>query len=179
MGWFSNAPTANRIQNTNTIAACVALLEANGQVLNEVNTFASNQINRGQQLSAQAFSVQGAGSQLGRELQAAIGSLGALKTNTSQQLDELGQLCHNMELLIQQFDVPRGARTINASGRDIARVAVHDTSLVLANLLVLEQNSRPDIVRSVQTIDRADTVLNQGNANQAGLNLPGMNFRFQ
>ncbi|HEX4918320.1 MAG TPA: hypothetical protein VFV43_10515 [Limnobacter sp.] len=177
MGWFSNTSTANRIQNTGTIAACVGLLTANELILQGVNEFVDEQITRGNQLSAKAFSVEGTSSRLGRDLQSAMGTLNNLKSQTARQLQQLDEVTDCMAVMIQQFELPRGARTLNMSGKQMANSAEDMTNKALNELGSLVENYRSRIITSIETIDRADQTLHPSSYTRASLTMPGMNLQ--
>ncbi|HEX4843418.1 MAG TPA: hypothetical protein VFV57_07090 [Limnobacter sp.] len=177
MGWFSNTLTSNRIQNTGTIIACRGLLSANQLILDGVDQFATEQIARGNQLSAKAFSIYGVNSQLGRELQIAVNTLNSLKSETTQRLEQLEEMCGDMTVLIQQFDLPRTSRGLNLSGKQMAHAAENMTDKALNDLSGLITNYRPKVINCIETLDKADQRLNPGSASTALLALPAMNFR--
>lgn len=177
MGWFSNTPTANRVQNSATILACAALLDANQNILQGVEQFSTEQITRGNLLSAQAFSIQGASSNLGTQLQQAVGELNSFKREAHGLSTELSEHTGYFEALVGQFSVPRAARQINLSGKEMTEVAAHITASSLANLATLRDNRQDRIAQSVATIDRADETLNPGTHTRASLTLPTMAFR--
>lgn len=177
MGWFSNTPTANRMQNTATILACAALIEANQNILQGVEQFSTAQITRGNRLSAQAFSIQGASSSVGTQLQQAVGELNSFKREARGLLSELSEHAEYFEALVEQFSVPRAARQLNLSGKEMTEVAAHITASSLANLAMLRDSRQDKIAQSVATIDRADETLNPGSHTRASLALPAMAFR--
>lgn len=177
MGWFSNTPTANRVQNSATILTCAELLEANKNVLSRVEVFSAEQISRGNLLSAQAFSVQGASSNLGMQLQRAVGELNTFKREAQGLSAEFGEHGEFFADLVEQFEVPRAARQINLSGREMTEVATQLTASSLVNLAMLRESRQRSIAQSVATIDQADQTLNPGTSTRASLRLPEMAFR--
>jgi hypothetical protein len=177
MGWYSNAPTANRIQNTGTIMACAALLEANQTVLQSVDQFSGDQITRGNRLSAQAFSVQGASSNLGAQLQQAVGELSTFRREAGALNAELSEHINLFTHIVEQFSIPRAARQLNMSGKNMARAAENMTAHSLANLITLQGMRQDSIAQNVTTIDHADAILNPANHARAALALPDMDFR--
>jgi hypothetical protein len=177
MGWFNNTLTANRVHNTATILTCAALLEANQTVLQGVQQFSTEQVNRGNRLSAQAFSIQGASSNLGLQLQQAVGELNTFKREANGLNSELGEHTEYFTALVEQFSIPRAARQLNLSGKEMTEVATHITAASLANLAALRANRQDKIAQSVATIDRADETLNPGTHTRASLALPEMAFR--
>jgi hypothetical protein len=177
MGWYSNAPTANRIQNTGTIMACAERLEVNQNILQSVDQFSSDQITRGNWLTAQAFSVQGASSSLGVQLQQAVGELNTFRREAGALNAELSEHIDTFIHIVQQFSVPRAARQLNMSGKDMARAAENMTAHSLRNLFTLQEMREDSIAQSIRTIDRADAILNPSNNSRAALTLPDMAFR--
>ena len=177
MGWFRNAPTANRIQNSATIVACAALLQGNQTVLEGVEQFSGDQVQRGNRLSAQAFSIQGASSSLGLQIQQAVGELNSFKREAGELNAQLNDCSAFFMGLVRQFSVPRADRSLNMSGKQMTELAANVTAESLSNLFQLAERREDVVARSVSTIDRADQALNPHTYTRASLALPGMEFR--
>lgn len=177
MGWFSNTLTTNRINNTTTILNCAALLDTNDAILRGVQEFSSEQITRGNRISGQAFSIQGAGSNLGIQLQRAVGELNSFKREALDLSAELNRRSNYFVAMVEQFSVPRAARQVNLSGKDMTEFATDLTASSLADLVLLAENRRERIAQSVAIIDFADEQLNPGTHIPAAHTLPALAFR--
>ncbi|HEX4856493.1 MAG TPA: hypothetical protein VFV28_06740, partial [Limnobacter sp.] len=120
MGWFNNTLTMNRASNSLALVSAAAVLEESRTTLSAANQFVSQQKQRGNNLSAQAFSVQGASSTIGRSLQQAINDLGDFERDSREVGEDLDDRLQTLGLVVEQFSMPRAQRALNMSGREMA-----------------------------------------------------------
>lgn len=167
MGWFSNSMTANRAANSVQLVGVVASMADSKQSLDHVNRFATEQKQRAQSLSAQAFALQGASSQLGRDLQHAINDLSAYLAQGNEVVEDLDSRIVSLVAITEQFDLPRGLRSLNMSGRDMTTLVTASAIEVRGNLEVLKRNHGDKVNAAVQAVDQADRRLNGDNSVRA------------
>lgn len=160
MGWFNNTPTAGRVNNSIQLLAVAVTMGASKNQLDNVNTFIDSQRQRAQNLAGQAFSVQGANSALGRELQSAINELGSCLVSGREVSEDLQSRIETMNFIITQFDVPRVSRRLNMSGHQMTSVATASALEVRENIELLRDRFAGPVGEALTTADRADRELN-------------------
>ena len=170
MGWFSNSITANRLTNSTNLMAVIRSLGESKGTLDTANNFVASQKERANNLSAAAFSVQGASSATGQSLQRAINDLSSYQADAREVDQDLDTRMNTLELVIQQFELPRGQRSLNMSGADMTSAAADSAVDVISNLSILKNAHVNKVSEAVRCIDNADRQLN-GSSSQHALDL--------
>ncbi|MEW6205469.1 MAG: hypothetical protein AB1516_09115 [Pseudomonadota bacterium] len=160
MGWFSNSMTANRAANSIQLVGVMASMADSKLSLDNVNQFVAQQKQRAQGLSAQAFALQGASSQLGCDLQRAVNDISTYLAQGHEVVEDLDSRMASLATIIEQFNLPRGARDLNMSGRDMTTLVTASAIEVRGNLEVLKRNHGDKVNAAVETVDQADRQLN-------------------
>ncbi len=160
MGWFNNAPTSNRINNEVQISLAAETLNRVTQTLTTANEFVQNQRARAQNLVAQAFSVQGASSALGRQLQSAQNELASYLVEGESVQEQMAECSEDSALFREQFQLPRAQRVMPSSGQEIAAIIAHNAQAMSNNVKYLRQEYQTLVNAAIDTIDNADRQLN-------------------
>lgn len=175
MGWFSTKMDSNRVVNSAGFIFCGAMLETNAEVLQRAETFTNQQITRGNTLVGQTFALQGTASNLGRELLQAIGNLRQLNHDIRYLKLDLLDRARQMMYMAEDYDKPRLLRQTGLSGKDMVEFVAEMTDESIENLQILA-NRNPTLIRDIQTLDRADSIVNGTQANRAANNIPMLEF---
>ncbi len=160
MGWFNNAPTANRIMNSAQLLASAAVIEVSAETIDGANAFVQAQKTRAEGLAARAFSTGGASSDLGRQLQSAINDLSAYQVDGRDVRQDIDNRLPDIRFMVEQFSVPRAARQINAPSKRIADAVLNETAAILHNIQFISGRHESKVRAAVGQIDRADRQLN-------------------
>lgn len=160
MGWFSNTLTPNRINNEIQIYKSMDNLSNAAQTLATANEFIQDQHRRAQGLSAQAFSLQGVSSSLGRQLQIAENELAAYLVDGHRTGEEMAECVENTLLFQAQFHAPRMQRNVSSSGKQIAAVIYQNAEAMCRNVQSLRQEHESTVNAAVSTINNADREMN-------------------
>ena len=81
--------------------------------------------------------------------------------------EDLDSRLAGLATVMEQFNLPRGARSLNMSGRDMTRLVTISAMDVRGNLELLERNHGSKVNASVQLLDRADRQLNGDRSTKA------------
>lgn len=172
MGWFNNKMTTNRFCNTVDMAAVAISLQDSKNKLTDANDFVASQKQRAGDLSATAFAVQGASSRTGQSLQRAINDLSSYEADGREVGQDLDDRINTAALVFEQFNLPRGQRSLNMSGADMAVVLANSALLGAANLNILKNQHLDKVSDAVTCIDNADRELNGSSSTRAHALMP-------
>lgn len=172
MGWFSNKMTINRLSNSVGMAAVMISLQESKDTLTAANEFVATQKQRASGLSARAFAVQGASSSTGQSLQRAINDLSSYQADGREVGLDLNDRMNTLALVIEQFALPRGQRSLNMSGADMTGAVMDGAVEVVANLNILKNSHLNKVSDAVTCIDNADRELNGSSSTSARALMP-------
>ncbi|MCQ8895260.1 hypothetical protein NQT62_02255 [Limnobacter humi] len=175
MGWFSTKMDNNRMATSAGFMVCSAMLGANAEILEKAETFTNQQISRGNTLVGQTYALQGTASKLGRELLQAIGNLRQLNHDIGDLKGDLLERAHQMIFLANDYDKPRLLRQTGMSGKDMVEFVAEMTDESIGNLQLLA-NRNPNFIADIQTLDRADSIVNGTRATRAANSIPMLEF---
>lgn len=160
MGWIFNAPTDNRWLNQQSLLRANESLSQDKHVFVIASRNVQDQAQRGAQLSAQAFTVYGASSELGQMLQVAVNELNTCVEQSAALASDLQEREMTLALLNSSFDIPRLLRSNSMSGKDMAESSQRVAADFRTNLRRLVRQQATQISDAVQVLDYADLQLN-------------------
>lgn len=167
MGWFNNNMTANRAANSVQLLGVMTSMVDSRESVQQVNRFVVEQQQRAQGLIGQAYALQGASSELGTDLQRAMNDFSRYMAQGNEVAEDLDSRLADLATVMEQFNLPRGARSLNMSGRDMTTLVTTSALEVRHNLELLKQNHGSKVNASVQLLDRADRQLNGDSSTKA------------
>lgn len=152
--------TANRIANSLQMLTVVGSMGDSKDILDRADAFVGTQKSRAEGLLGQAYATQGTYSSLGRQLQNAINDLNSYRAMGSEVSDDLDERMSVLGAIIQQFDLPRGARSLNMSGKEMTDFVTGSAVEVRQNLEAVKNVHYSKVTAAIGTIDDADQCLN-------------------
>lgn len=172
MGWFSTGSTDNRERNTGQMIGASSVLNESKQQMERLQNFVQAQQSRATGLRNQVATTVSSSAYLGMQIQRAIDSLDSCIEDGHECIGELDEGTAVMQAIMEQYNVPRGARSLNASGRDMAGHARGMAAAAQHNLAVMKNKHEAPVRAAVITIDQIDRQINGYSASEAQYRIP-------
>ncbi|HEX4918321.1 MAG TPA: hypothetical protein VFV43_10520 [Limnobacter sp.] len=120
----------------------------------------------------------GTAAQLSFELEEAVKNLKQFDTQVAQSLDDFDEMTTCLIKLMQHFDTPRIFRKLKASSQEMADNADNVTRSLMTDLRTLATEYPVKVQKNIQTLDKAEGVLNANQGGRINTVVPNMQFRY-
>lgn len=156
MDWFNNRAINHRATDAERMLAVMVSLKESKASLTAANQFVARQTDRAIQLSA----VQGVSNSTSQFLKQAMDDLAYYERGSRKVNDGLDRSEDILELVIEQYRLPKGQRIMNLNGSDMVNSVIGSAVVALDALIDLKSEHMADVSSAVGCIDNADRELN-------------------